>query len=81
MATLTTIEGVGGTYAQKLREAGIQTTEALLEKGASPQGRKEIADTCTAAQLSLAQDRLDVDRETQPVGEWADGQPGAPEGT
>ncbi|HID63967.1 MAG TPA: DUF4332 domain-containing protein [Anaerolineae bacterium] len=43
MAKLTEIEGVGEVYAQKLREVGIETTQALLEKGASPQGRKEIA--------------------------------------
>jgi predicted flap endonuclease-1-like 5' DNA nuclease len=43
MAKLTEIEGVGEIYAQKLQEAGIGTTQALLEKGASPQGRQEIA--------------------------------------
>jgi len=43
MAKLTEIEGVGEVYAQKLQEAGIGTTQALLEKGASPQGRQEIA--------------------------------------
>jgi predicted flap endonuclease-1-like 5' DNA nuclease len=44
MTKLTKIEGVGQVYAQKLAEAGIGTTEALLEKGASPQGRKEVAE-------------------------------------
>ena len=44
MAKLTKIEGVGEFYAQKLREAGIGTTQALLEEGASPQGRQEIAE-------------------------------------
>ena len=38
------IEGVDPTYAQKLKDAGISTKEALLHKGASPQGRKEIAE-------------------------------------
>jgi len=42
MAKLETIEGIGGIYANKLREAGIATTEALLEQGATPKGRKEI---------------------------------------
>jgi predicted flap endonuclease-1-like 5' DNA nuclease len=37
------IEGVGEAYASKLQEAGIRSTPALLEKGATPQGRKEIA--------------------------------------
>ncbi len=44
MAKLTKIEGVGEFYAQKLQEAGVRTTQALLEKGASPQGRQEIAE-------------------------------------
>ena len=44
MAKLTKVEGIGEIYAQKLREAGIATTQALLEKGASPQGRQEIAE-------------------------------------
>jgi len=44
MAKLTKIEGVGEFYAQKLQEADVRTTQALLEKGASPQGRQEIAE-------------------------------------
>lgn len=43
MANLKEIEGVGESYALKLKEAGIDTTDELLEKGASPKGRKEIA--------------------------------------
>jgi len=44
MTNLTKVEGIGDIYAQKLREASIQTTQALLQKGASPAGRKEIAE-------------------------------------
>lgn len=44
MATITAIEGIGGAYAKKLGEMGIKTTEALLERGASVKGRKEIAE-------------------------------------
>ena len=43
MAKLTKVEGIGEVYAQKLAEAGISTTGAFLEQGASPQGRKDIA--------------------------------------
>ena len=43
MAKLEKVEGIGPVYAQKLVDAGIATTAALLDKGASPQGRKEIA--------------------------------------
>jgi predicted flap endonuclease-1-like 5' DNA nuclease len=44
MAKLEAIEGIGETYAQQLRNAGIRSTGALLEKGATPKGRKEIAE-------------------------------------
>ncbi|TEU19271.1 MAG: DUF4332 domain-containing protein [Anaerolineales bacterium] len=44
MAKLTKVEGIGEFYARKLQEAGIGTTQALLQKGTSPQGRKDIAE-------------------------------------
>lgn len=37
------IEGVGAVYAEKLKTAGITTTEGLLEKAKSPKLRKELA--------------------------------------
>ena len=44
MAKLVDIEGVGAKYAKKLEKAGVTSTNALLEKGASPAGRKAIAE-------------------------------------
>jgi predicted flap endonuclease-1-like 5' DNA nuclease len=44
MAKLVDIEGVGEVYAQKLKGAGVGSTDALLKLGASPKGRKEIAE-------------------------------------
>ncbi len=44
MTKLLSIEGVGEKSAEKLKEAGIQTVEELLEQGATPKGRKAIAD-------------------------------------
>ncbi len=44
MARITEIEGIGEVYAQKLQEAGVGTLDQLLEKGAAPAGRKEIAE-------------------------------------
>ena len=38
------IEGVGGSYGEKLRAAGINTTEALLNKGAKKSGRAKLAE-------------------------------------
>jgi len=43
MPTITDIEGIGEAYAVKLRESGVRTTEALLEKGGTPKGRQELA--------------------------------------
>jgi len=43
------IEGIGSAYAKKLTKAGIRSTEALLKRGASQKGRKEVA---TAAGVS-----------------------------
>jgi predicted flap endonuclease-1-like 5' DNA nuclease len=45
MAKIIHVEGVGETYAAKLAEVGITTTEALLEAGKTPQGRKELEAT------------------------------------
>jgi predicted flap endonuclease-1-like 5' DNA nuclease len=36
------IEGIGAVYAEKLKAAGIDTAGQLLEKGATPKGRKEL---------------------------------------
>jgi len=44
MTKLVEVEGIGASYSQKLQEAGIETLEKLLEEGASPKGRKEIAE-------------------------------------
>lgn len=44
MANLEIIEGIGPVFAQKLRAIGVRSVEALLEKGATPKGRKELAD-------------------------------------
>ncbi len=37
------VQGIGPANAKKMIKAGLRSTEALLKKGGSPQGRKEIA--------------------------------------
>jgi len=37
------IEGIGPSYAEKLISIGIKTSDDLLVKGKTPQGRKEIS--------------------------------------
>ena len=44
MSSVIEIEGIGEVYAGKLHEAGVATTESLLEKGATPRGHKELAE-------------------------------------
>src|SRR5262245_50693378 len=44
MKNIIDIEGVGEVYAKKLTEAGIKTVEQLLERGATPKGRDELAE-------------------------------------
>jgi predicted flap endonuclease-1-like 5' DNA nuclease len=39
------VEGIGPDHAASLRGAGVGTTEALLERGATPAGRSELAAT------------------------------------
>lgn len=44
MAKIIDVEGIGPKYAKKLSDAGIKSTDALLKKGATPAGRKELAE-------------------------------------
>ena len=44
MTTLLAVEGIGPVYTAKLKAVGISTAEALLEQGATPKGRKAIAE-------------------------------------
>lgn len=44
MANIIEIEGIGEKYAATLHGAGINTVEALLEKGGSAAGRKALAE-------------------------------------
>jgi predicted flap endonuclease-1-like 5' DNA nuclease len=43
MAKLELVEGIGNQYARQLRKAGVRSTKSLLEKGATPKGRDQIA--------------------------------------
>jgi predicted flap endonuclease-1-like 5' DNA nuclease len=43
MAKLEMVEGIGQVYADKLRGAGVATTEMLLEMGSTKKGREDLA--------------------------------------
>lgn len=44
MTAILEVEGIGEAYAKKLLKIGIKTVEKLLAEGATPKGRKGIAD-------------------------------------
>jgi predicted flap endonuclease-1-like 5' DNA nuclease len=44
MASIETVEGIGAKHGKKMRAAGIHSTGALLKAGASPKGRKDLAE-------------------------------------
>ena len=44
MAKIVDVEGIGTKYADKLSKAGVSSTDALLKAGATPKGRKELAE-------------------------------------
>ena len=44
MAKLEMVEGIGQEYADKLRGAGVATTEMLLEMGSTKKGREGLAE-------------------------------------
>ena len=44
MAKLVQIEGIGEAYAERIKSTGIRSTDALLKRGSTSQGRKELAE-------------------------------------
>jgi predicted flap endonuclease-1-like 5' DNA nuclease len=43
MTSISAIEGIGPSYATRLRRAGIRTTESLLKAGAKKRGRVDLS--------------------------------------
>ncbi len=74
MTKLTTIEGVGPVMADKLRAAGIRSTEALLKAGSTPSGRARIAEATgiDAARISKFVNHADLMRIKGVGGEYAE---------
>jgi predicted flap endonuclease-1-like 5' DNA nuclease len=50
MTAILEVEGIGESYAKKLLKVGIKTVEKLLAEGATPKGRKGIADKAGIAE-------------------------------
>jgi predicted flap endonuclease-1-like 5' DNA nuclease len=64
MGSIDTIEGIGVKNATRLRKARIRTTEALLKRGATRAGRREVAAATglTAKQILEWVNRADLMR-------------------
>ena len=74
MAKLREIEGIGPVCAAKLEGAGIKNQAKLLEAGATPKGRKELAEKCglSAKQILGWVNRADLARIKGVGEEYAD---------
>ncbi len=74
MTKLTKVEGIGAVYAQKLEDIGIETTEELLEQGATPKGREEIVEQSGISKKLILKwiNRADLFRIKGVGGEYAD---------
>lgn len=74
MAKLADIEGIGPTYAEKLKACGVNTQAQLLEKGAKPSGRKALVDESGISKALILKwiNRADLARVKGIGGEYAD---------
>ena len=74
MANLESIEGIGGTYADKLKLQNISSIEELLERGKTPQGRKDLAQKTGIGDGNILNwiNRADLARVKGIGGEYAD---------
>ncbi len=43
MTSIVEVEGIGPAFAEKLKRAGVRSTESLLKRGSTAQGRKELS--------------------------------------
>ncbi|MHC5002138.1 MAG: DUF4332 domain-containing protein [Planctomycetota bacterium] len=68
------IEGIGAAYAGKLSAAGIATTDDLLSRCCSANGRKEIAETCGVSEKLILKwaNMADLMRISGVAGEFAE---------
>lgn len=53
MTSIIDIEGIGPVYKEKLAEAGVKTTERLLEVAGAKSGREELAATIGVSEATV----------------------------
>lgn len=74
MTSLKEIQGIGAAFAAKLAGAGIRSTEALLTRGATKKGRKELEDQTGIGHTSILEwvNHADLFRVKGIGGQYAD---------
>jgi hypothetical protein len=74
MAKLTDIEGIGDVNAEKLKAAGVGSTNALLKQGGTAKGRKAIEAATSLSHSALLRwvNHADLFRITGVAGEYAE---------
>jgi len=74
MGNVKDIEGIGGTFAEKLEAAGVKTEEQLLNAGASQKGREELAGKTGISEAKILEwvNRADLSRIKGVGSEYAD---------
>ena len=74
MASIEEIEGIGPAYAKKLRSNGVRSCEALLKRGATKKGRKDLAEATGFGEASILEwvNRADLMRVRGVGSEYSD---------
>ncbi|HET9477664.1 MAG TPA: DUF4332 domain-containing protein [Dehalococcoidia bacterium] len=74
MANIEDVEGIGPAFGEKLKAAGAGTTDALLEKAASPKGRSDLAEKSGISEKLILEwvNHVDLFRIKGVAGEYAD---------
>ncbi len=74
MTKLLDVEGIGPAYAAKLAAAGVGSAEALLKEGATPKGRKGLAEKAGIADTLILEwvNHVDLFRIKGVASEYAD---------
>jgi predicted flap endonuclease-1-like 5' DNA nuclease len=74
MPSIDDVEGIGATYATKLNEAGVPTTDALLAAAGTPQGRAALAERTGIADALILEwvNHVDLFRISGVGSEYAD---------